>query len=161
MFRRHLQPHTGVYEHIYFVVWIVVFLSLDSVVFFGSVICPRHLFVFFCIFLSFFIDSLMFWWFCNVFVKFQLFSVIFSNCPLVFFTFHWFSLIFLIFQFVFFDHFQFLIRCLYFFIGFLTFFHGFLSFISWIVQLFSWFFIGLPQNVQWICWCHARKSKKF
>ena len=39
-----------IHENIYFAVWIVVFLSFDSVVFFGPVICPCHLFVIFFIF---------------------------------------------------------------------------------------------------------------
>ena len=65
-FRRHLQSHTGVHENIYFAVWIVVFLTFDSVVFFGPVICPCHLSLSFVpviclsffVFLSFFIDVL-------------------------------------------------------------------------------------------------------
>ena len=49
-FRRHLQPHTGVHENIYFAVWIVVFfchliLSFFLVLSFVPVICPCHLFV--------------------------------------------------------------------------------------------------------------------
>jgi hypothetical protein len=102
--------------------------------FFGPVICPCHLFVFvFVIFVIF----VIFHWFPSCFDDFTMFLLSF-NCYLWFSPiFHWFSSLF---------------------IGFLSLFNGFLSF-SWIVQLFSWFFIGLPQNCQWICWCHARKSK--
>ena len=90
MFRRHLQPHTGVYGHIYFVVWIVVFLSLDSIVFWSCHLSLSFVCICFCHFCHFSLIPFMFWWFYNVFVKFQLLSVIFSNFPLVFFTFHWF-----------------------------------------------------------------------
>jgi hypothetical protein len=68
-FRRHLQPHTGVHEHIYFAVCIVIFLSFDSVVFFGPVIRPCLFFChfssfFFCIFVCHFsLISFMVWWF--------------------------------------------------------------------------------------------------
>ena len=80
-FRRHLQPHTGVHEHIYFAVCIVIFLSFDSVVFFGPVIRPC---LFFVIFRHFFFAFLfaIFHWFPSWFDDFTVscdFSMVFNG----------------------------------------------------------------------------------
>ena len=71
--RRHLQPQTGVHEHIYFVVWSVVFCRL-ILSFFCPIICPCHLFVIFC---NCSLTSFTFWWF--YILCFCYFSIVFRD----------------------------------------------------------------------------------
>ena len=126
--RRHLQPQTGVHEHIYFVVWSVVFCRL-ILSFFCPIICPCHLFVIFC---NCSLTSFTFWWF--YILCFCYFSIVFRD-------FLQLSTGFLHFSFVFFDFLHFSI-C---FLWFSSIFDSFSLLVHWNSAMF-----------QWICWSHAR-----
>ena len=118
-FRRHLQPHTGVHEHIYFAVCIVIFLSFDSVFF---------------LVLSF--VHVIFCHLCAMCLAFFLqFFIVFLHVLMILLCFCDFSM-------VFFDFLQFLVGFLHCFIGFLWFLHFFNCFLwfSLCFQLFSLLF---------------------
>jgi len=117
--RRHLQPHTGVHENIYFAVCIVIFLSFDSVFF---------------LVLSF--VHVIFCHLCAMCLAFFLqFFIVFLHVLMILLCFCDFSM-------VFFDFLQFLVGFLHCFIGFLWFLHFFNCFLwfSLCFQLFSLLF---------------------